>query len=127
MRPADVATGRLRGAWALLGLALLPSVAQLVVGMWIVFSLESYQQKALMGGDIAGSLAFVLSLVLALWLMHLTAAIAFGTKTPQQWRMVAIVMALIIVLMTHVERTTRAPVSPPAVSDGLVDAIPAHE
>ncbi len=88
-------------------LAMGPTMLQLVVGMWIVTQMNRTQQMTIMGTHLLASLAFVVSIVLALWLMHLTAAVAFGRGGPGKWKTTLAVMLVVVVLMSYVTRATR--------------------
>jgi len=62
------------GGWT----ALVPTLSQVIVGMWVLLALPSAVQKSLMGGDLLLSGLFLLSLAAALGLMHALASIAMG-------------------------------------------------
>ena len=74
----------------------------LPVGVWLVTQLPASQQQSLLGSDPLTTLLLGLSVMTALWLMHLLAAAAFGeTDRKTSGRSVA-VMLLIVTLMTAV-------------------------
>ena len=64
-------------------------------------------RQGVMGRDMLATLLFLLSLVGALGLMHLTAAVAFGNGQRKQIVRAMILMTVVVVLMTGVTRRVR--------------------
>ncbi len=62
-------------------IALIVTVLQLPIGIWVMLSLPASQQNRLMGGDLMATGAFGLAIILALGLMHFLAAVAMGKVT----------------------------------------------
>jgi hypothetical protein len=81
-------------------LALVPTLAQLVVGVWVLVALPQAAQAALLGGDLVAAGLLGLSIVLALLLMHQLAAVAFGDARRSSLLRVMATMLLIVVLMS---------------------------
>lgn len=59
-------------------LALLPTVLQILVGIWILVSMGSFTQSRIMGGSLTAAICFMVGILTAFWLMQLLAALAFG-------------------------------------------------
>ena len=98
--------------------ALAATVLQVPVGLWVLFELPARSWTRLMGGDTAGSLFLVLSLLASVWLLHKLAAMAFGDTSRQTLLQTIWAMAVVIALMTGVLRRLPPPRPPanPAVS-----------
>ncbi len=58
--------------------ALVPSLLQIPVGLWLLMNLGTSAQSKLMGGHLIASLMFLTGLATALWLLHILAMIASG-------------------------------------------------
>jgi hypothetical protein len=88
-------------------LALLATLLQLPVGIWIILQMGSESQRTVMGGSLITTGLFVASLVGALALMHCLSVLAFGSFQ----RVLAVrtisLMILVILLMTLVARQSR--------------------
>ena len=80
LRMSRAAECRRRAANRRLGraLALVPTVLQLLVGLYVLLELPERARDGLMGGDRVGTLLFGASLVGAIALMHRLASVAFG-------------------------------------------------
>jgi len=93
----QVAAGALvqRGAW----LGLIPSLAQLPSGLYLAFQMPQTAREPLMGGDWLATGLFVLSLALALLLMHYLAAIALGDRDPKQIHRSLVILLLVVLSM----------------------------
>ncbi len=87
-------------------LALGPAVLQLVVGLWVITKMNPLEQKVIMGGDMGASLIFVVSVLLALWMMHLLAMAALGKATPRKMKVAIVVTMVVLVGMLYVSRKT---------------------
>lgn len=85
-------------------LALVPTLLQLLVGVWLTTQLPSTVQQRLMGGDLLAAGLFGLSIVAALGLMHQLSAVALGDTTDKSLRKSMLLMFLVIFLMTAMSR-----------------------
>lgn len=82
--------------------ALIATVAQIPVGLWLVLSLPAREQRRIMGGDGPAALVFVLAMVGTFLLLHQLAGLAFGAATRKKvWQVTASVLA-VVGLMTFV-------------------------
>lgn len=77
-------------------IALLPTLAQLGVGVYVLVELPARARDALLGGDATASLLFAVSLFGAIALMHRLAAIAFG-ETERRNLIVAMALLLAVI------------------------------
>ena len=84
------------GGW----LALIPSVLQILVGLWVVLQLPDHARLGLMGGKVPATIVFSLGLLAALRLMHVLASIVLGERTPRQLVSAIATMALTVLLMS---------------------------
>ena len=82
--------------------AAVPAVLQLPVGFWLVFEIPKREQQAMMGHDMIVTVAFMLAVVLSLWMMHLLASSALGKASPKRWRITVIVVLVVVLLMSFV-------------------------
>lgn len=89
-------------------IALVPTVLQILVGVWVLSALPPLMQQRLMGGDIVATAAFGLSIIGALWLMHQLAAIAFGDTQPKTLKLAIHLMYAVVILMTYTSRLALA-------------------
>ena len=83
-------------------IALLPTMLQIPVGLWVLVQLPRAAQQRLLGGDIFGSSLLVVSIVGALGLLHLLAAVAFGDASRKTQSRTVSLMLLVVFLMTVV-------------------------
>lgn len=119
-RPAEEIQSLSAGAAKL---ALAPTVLQILVGLWILLKLDPLTQSQMLGGNVVAGLCFLVSMILAFWLMQLLAALAFGEA--ERGLMIKSMTAFLatILFMTaawHVAR--KSVVAPPtaARSDGFM-------
>ena len=88
-------------------LALVATLLQLPVGIWIILQMGPAAQRTVMGGSLMTTGLFVASLIGALALMHCLSVLAFGAFQ----RVLAVrtisLMILVILLMTLVARQSR--------------------
>ncbi|MFM9066074.1 MAG: hypothetical protein ACKOUR_01900 [Planctomycetota bacterium] len=99
-------------------LALIPSLLQIPVGVWLLVTLPAFEQSRVLGADITISVIFGFSVLLAMWLLHLLAAISFGdTRLELQVRTV-VVLVLVVMLMTAVLRKLNSPLGPSRPESG---------
>ncbi len=115
-------TGRL-AKWGA-RVALVPSLLQVPAGIWLAMTLPATTQQRLFGGDIVGTSALCLSLMLVFALLHSLASVAMGeTSRPNQLRCLTLAVC-VVVLMTYTlqrttsprDATTRSPFTPELVS-----------
>jgi len=97
-----IAIGRTGARWALVS-----SLLQLPVGLWLLMALRPGAQSLLLGESTAGVLLFVASLIAALWLLNDLAHLALGDFTRRLALRAMIAMVLTVVLMTLVQQQTR--------------------
>ncbi len=93
----QVAAGALvqRGAW----LGLIPSLAQLPSGLYLALQMPQTAREPLVGGDGLATSLFMLSLLLALLLIHNLAAIALGDRDPKQIHRSLVILLLVVLSM----------------------------
>jgi hypothetical protein len=87
-------------------IALVATVAQLPVGVWVALELPEASRNALLGNDLAASMLFGLSLLLVLHLLHTLAAIALGEIDRSHVRSAALVTAVLVLLMVGARTRT---------------------
>ncbi len=86
--------------------ALAASLAQLPIGMGVLFTVPERSRGALMGGDMTGSLLFALAIVATLGLLHHLAAAAFGDVAPPQvYRSIVLIVSVVLLMTAALERT----------------------
>ena len=88
-------------------IALLPTMLQILVGLWTLLTLPEGTQSGLMGSDLLGTSLFGLSVLAALWLMHVLSAVAMGEAERKHVRQAMILMAVIVLLMSATLRRAR--------------------
>jgi hypothetical protein len=97
--PSEAAAARpgliRRGAW----MALVATLLQLPIGMWVTFEMSESARESLFGGDLLASSLFGLSLLLVLLLAHMLAAIVQGDPRPGHVRRSVAVVGMIVLLM----------------------------
>jgi len=87
--------------------AVVPSVAQLPVGLWTLTMMPAAAQSRLMGESTLGTLLFVAALVAAFWLINELVHISLGeVRRPLLIRAMA-AMLVTVVLMTVMQQQTR--------------------
>jgi hypothetical protein len=87
-------------------LALVPTLLQIPVGLWVMVRLSPLRQSRLMN-DALGMLLLGAGVLLALWLMHQLAALAIGDTRRGTILRAAILLAAVIALMTAALRYSR--------------------
>jgi hypothetical protein len=95
-------------------IALVPTVLQILVGVWVLGVLPPLMQQRFMGGDLLVASAFGLSIIGALWLMHQLSAVSFGDTKPRTLKMAIHLMYAVVILMTF---TSRLALARPAHAD----------
>lgn len=93
------------GGW----IALVPSLVQIPVGLWLITSLPPGWQSRVMGGDAVATVMLIVSILLALWFMQDLAAITLGEVERQHVVRSIVLMLLVVLLMTGVLRRMRPP------------------
>ncbi|MDA1054773.1 MAG: hypothetical protein O3C40_30470 [Planctomycetota bacterium] len=89
-------------------IALLPTLLQILVGVWVLSVLPPSMQQRLMGSDLLATGTFGLSIVGALWLMHHLSAVAFGETRPRTLKLAIHLMYAVVILMTYTSRLALA-------------------
>lgn len=89
-------------------IALVPTLLQILVGVWVLSALPPMMQRRLMGSDLLVASAFGLSLIGALWLMHQLSAVAFGDTRPRTLQLAIHLMYAVVILMTFTSRLALA-------------------
>ncbi|MBI2478595.1 MAG: hypothetical protein HYV60_08135 [Planctomycetia bacterium] len=89
-------------------IALVPTVLQVLVGVWVLSVLPPLMQQRLMGRDPVAASAFGLSILGALWLMHQLSAVAFGDTKPRTLKLAIHLMYTVVILMTFTSRLALA-------------------
>lgn len=106
-RKADPADVQRVAAWG--GqIALLPTLAQLPVGLWLTASLSRPLQSAVTGSDMPATLLLGASVMLAIWLMHLLAVISIGDSQRSTLIKAMLALVVIVTLMSGVLQRLRA-------------------
>lgn len=83
------------GAW----LVLVPSLLQLLVGVWVLFQLPEDSRSALLGDRVPATCVFAAGVLTSLWLLHLAASIALGERRPRQLVSAIATMVVTVLLM----------------------------
>lgn len=97
------------GRWALL-----PSLLQLPVGLWVLASVSRTMQGRLMGQDALATCCFLGGLVAALWLMRELVPIALGEMQRGQLLRAMVGMVIVVILMTAAHQAAKQNISPPS-------------
>jgi hypothetical protein len=105
---ATAKLARWGGRWALL-----PSLAQLPIGLWTLTALPTEVQSEIMGHSTAGTLLLVASLLAALWLVNELVYISMGEAAPAVLRRAIIAMLITVSLMTALQQQARSVVQLP--------------
>lgn len=92
------------GAW----IALVPTLLQILVGIWVVSVLPPTMQQRLLGGDLFAAGMFAGSIVLALYLTQQLAVVAMGDTSAVQLKRAVWLMLAVVVLMTMTARRATA-------------------
>jgi hypothetical protein len=89
-------------------IALLPTLLQLPVGLWTLAMLPADAQSRIMGETTLGTLLFVGSLLASFWLVNDLMKVALHEVTRPLLMRVMAAMLVTVVLMTAMQRETRA-------------------
>lgn len=105
------------------GIALMASLIQIPVGVWLLLCLPGTARMALMGKSLGGSLAFVVSMVLSLVLLQRLFAAMLGEVDRKNLRTTVVLTCLVVLLMTASLRLSRSvPATPQAETKTALDA-----
>lgn len=88
--------------------ALVTTVAQIPVGIWLLMQLPTGVQSQLLGADPLSATLLVSGLMATFWLMHQLAAVAFGDVSAPAVRRATAAMIIVVLLMTGVLRRGKA-------------------
>jgi hypothetical protein len=92
--------------------ALVASLLQLPVGVWLTATSSPAMRDALLGGELYASACFLAGVLAALWLMHTLALIALGDATPAMRRRAGWSLVVVALLMTATLVTGRRTLKP---------------
>lgn len=90
-------------------IALVVTLLQVPVGVWVLLTLPEGQQQQTMGGNVVCTALFASSFVTALALMHQLAMLSLGDATKKRIGTASLLMAAVVLLMTatlHLARAT---------------------
>jgi hypothetical protein len=118
---ADTDVRRIRqwGAWW----ALMPSLLQFVVGLWIVASLPGVWQQRVMGGDVWATSFLGISILLSIFMVQDFAALAFGEERPLLTMRSMTYMLIVVLLMSGVLRRMRPAEIPNRMADTAFQSV----
>jgi cytochrome bd-type quinol oxidase subunit 2 len=91
------------GAW----IALIASLAQLAVGVWVLFELPQNMRGSLMGDAGPATALFIAAILVTLGLLHTLSTLAFGDTNDANVRRGIVLMIGLVLLMTAILRTAR--------------------
>lgn len=118
LRHDDVDAARRVAHWGAF-IALVPTLLQLPVGIWLLTTQSPAAQQRLLG-DVIGVSLLGASVVASLSLMHQLAAIAFGDVERRTWWKAVWLTALVVLLMTAAQRRTHPRGEPPPAKNMYV-------
>ncbi|HEV3415668.1 MAG TPA: hypothetical protein VG056_02600, partial [Pirellulales bacterium] len=95
-------------------LALVATLLQIPVGLWVLFALPTAVQSQLLGEDWIATLLFGLSVIVALGLMHQLAMASLGAVSRQAVGRTALLLAAVVFLMVATLHRARQCVLEPA-------------
>jgi len=87
--------------------ALIFSVLQIPVGLWVLATATGSEQNALMGGDLLSSLLFVGGMLLTFILLQKLATVAMGEFDTRSLRRVGWLLVVLVLMMTATLRGSR--------------------
>ncbi len=85
-------------------IALVPTLMQILVGVWVLVVVPSAMQQRLLGGDMLATGLMACSITGAFYLMHQLSAVAMGDTSPGRLRRAVWIMIAVVVLMTATAR-----------------------
>ena len=105
-------------------IALLPTLLQLLVGIWVMLSLPESSKMSLMGSDLLATGLLFVSIVLSFYMMHVLAAISTGNPSRKNIMQGMILFAVIVLFMTATLRRTRHLATPAVEPEAVGQAVP---
>ena len=84
-------------------IALVATLLQIPVGIWLTVSVPATAQQELLGGNLL-SLLFAASMLGVMWMLHQLAAVSFGDVSPRALLHAVLTMLAVVILMTAVLR-----------------------
>jgi hypothetical protein len=96
--------------------ALVATVLQIPIGLWMLVTASPATRDELMGGGFAASACFLAGVVAAIALLQTLAAIALGEDTPRMRRRAAWLLAMVVALMSATLTLSRT-ASPPIAAE----------
>ncbi|MBP86141.1 MAG: hypothetical protein CMJ64_05410 [Planctomycetaceae bacterium] len=90
-------------------IALVPTLLQILVGIWVLAVVPPAMQQRLMGGDMLASGLMACSIIGAPYLMHQLSAVALGDTSPRQLKLAVWTMIAVVVMMTATARRAAPP------------------
>jgi hypothetical protein len=91
------------GAW----IALVPTLLQLIVGLWVLLQLPYESRERLLGQDMLSCGVFVAALGASFWLMHRLTTAVLGELDRRSVRNTALLMVVVVVLMVAARHLAR--------------------
>lgn len=88
-------------------LAVVPTVLQIGIGLWLLMETAEPARKMLMGRDTRATVLFLLAVVSALMLMHRLASIALGRQKPNGLRNAWMTLVTTVWIMCAVQQVMR--------------------
>jgi hypothetical protein len=110
-RTTAAGSEKIGSAWAAIfgaRIALVTTLAQLLVGVWLLVAVSARAQAALLGGDLWTTGLLLMSISAALGLMHQLATIAIGEVNRRSIIRSAMLLATIVLLMSGTLRRIQA-------------------
>jgi hypothetical protein len=110
LRPGKLAEHAVAAARVAAGgarLALVATLLQLPLGIWVLLTLEGPARNNLMGEDLLGTGLLLISILASLGLMHALATVALGEVSRQSIVRCMLLLVLVVGLMTGVLRRIR--------------------
>jgi hypothetical protein len=86
---------------------LIPSLAQLPVGLWVMMSLPSSSQSQIMGSSGEATVFFLAGVIAALWLLRELVSIAMGEVSRGNLIRAMTAMVAVVILMTGTHQSTK--------------------
>jgi hypothetical protein len=83
------------------------SLAQLPVGLWVLFALPTRMQNSLMGNDTVATIFFLASLLAAFWLLRELAGIVLGDTDRKSLIRAMVALIVVVLLMTAMHQWAR--------------------
>jgi hypothetical protein len=87
--------------------ALIPTLLQIPVGVWLVVVSDDATRSSILGGSLPASVLFLGGLLASLVLLQTLVNLALGDQTPAATRRAAWLLVAIVLLMTGTLRVSR--------------------